>query len=144
MLSPKRTKYRKYQKGRVKGVVTTGTSSGKSVIIGDLMFGRYGMKALKCGRISARVLEAARRTITRQIKRRGRVWIRIFPDIPFTTKPIEVRMGKGKGSISYWASRVRKGQILFELDGVSRRMAFQAICKAIQKLPIMAKFVELS
>ncbi len=144
MLGPKRTKYRKYQKGRAKGVVTTGSSSGSSVITGELMFGQYGIKALDCGRLSARVLEAVRRTMTRQIKRRGQIWIRVFPDIPFTMKPVEVRMGKGKGSVSYWASRVKKGQILFELDGVSKRLARQAVYKATQKLPIMAKFVELS
>ena len=143
MLSPKRTKYRKYQKGRIRGTVTNGTSSGKNVVIGDLMFGQYGIKALTSGRLSASVLEAARRTMTRQCRRRGQLWIRVFPDIPFTAKPVEVRMGKGKGSLSFWASRVKKGQILFELDGISKRIARQAVYKAIQKLSITAKFVEL-
>ena len=108
MLSPKRTKYRKAHKGRIHGDAKGGTS---------LNFGSYGMKALQPERITARQIEAARRAITRHIKRQGRVWIRIFPDLPVTKKPTEVRMGKGKGSVEFWAAKVKPGRIIFELDG---------------------------
>ena len=114
MLSPKRTKYRKAHKGRIHGDAKGGTV---------LNFGSYGMKALQPERITARQIEAARRAITRHIKRQGRVWIRIFPDLPVTKKPTEVRMGKGKGSVEFWAAKVKPGRIIFELDGVAESLA---------------------
>ena len=114
MLSPKRTKFRKAHKGRIHGDAKGGTT---------LNFGSYGMKALQPERITARQIEAARRAITRHIKRQGRVWIRIFPDLPVTKKPTEVRMGKGKGSVEFWAAKVKPGRIIFELDGVAESLA---------------------
>src|ERR1700730_8236319 len=114
MLQPKRTKYRKAHKGRIHGLAKGGTL---------LNFGSYGLKALEPERITARQIEAARRAITRQMKRQGRVWIRIFPDLPVSDKPAEVRMGKGKGAIEYWAARVAPGRIMFEVDGVSDETA---------------------
>jgi large subunit ribosomal protein L16 len=111
MLQPKRTKYRKQFKGRIKGVAKGGS---------DLNFGSYGLKAQEPDRVNARQIEAARRAITRHMKRAGRVWIRIFPDVPVTSKPTEVRMGKGKGSVDYWAAKVKPGRIMFEIDGVQR------------------------
>ncbi len=132
MLSPKRTKYRKAFKGRIKGVATTGTL---------LNFGTFGMKALEPSRITARQIEAARRAITRHLKRQGRVWIRIFPDIPATTKPAEVRMGSGKGSPEFWYARVHPGRIMFEIDGVPVGLAREAFDLAAAKLPIKTKFI---
>lgn len=133
MLSPKKTKYRKAFKGRIKGVATSGAS---------VSFGSYGLKALEPSRITARQIEASRRAITRSMRRIGRLWIRIFPDLPVSTKPAEVRMGSGKGAPEYWACRVKPGRILFELDGVSRSLAEEAFNLAAEKLPIKTKFVE--
>ncbi|WP_138063024.1 50S ribosomal protein L16 [Azospirillum sp. SYSU D00513] len=132
MLSPKRTKYRKAHKGRIHGNAKGGT---------ELNFGAFGLKALEPERITARQIEAARRTITRHMKRQGRVWIRVFPDLPVSTKPAEVRMGSGKGSPEYWAARVHPGRILFELDGVPYDLAKRAFELAAAKLPIKTKFV---
>src|SRR5438477_1831857 len=132
MLSPKRTKFRKAHKGRIKGLAKGGTS---------LNFGTYGLKALEPERISARQIEAARRAITRAMKRTGRVWIRIFPDVPVSIKPAEVRMGSGKGSPEFWVCRVHPGRILFEIDGVPAELARQALTLGAAKLPIKAKFV---
>src|SRR6056300_781651 len=132
MLSPKRTKYRKAHKGRIHGDAKGGTT---------LNFGSFGMKALQPERITARQIEAARRAITRHIKRQGRVWIRIFPDLPVTKKPTEVRMGKGKGSVEFWAAKVKPGRIIFELDGVAEPLAREAFELGSAKLPIRTKFV---
>ena len=132
MLQPKRTKYRKQFKGRIKGVAKGGS---------DLNFGSYGLKAQEPERVTARQIEAARRAITRHMKRAGRVWIRIFPDLPVTSKPTEVRMGKGKGSVDYWAARVKPGRIMFEIDGVPLDVAQGAMERAAAKLPIKTKFV---
>ena len=132
MLSPKRTKYRKAHKGRIHGDAKGGTS---------LNFGSYGMKALQPERITARQIEAARRAITRHIKRQGRVWIRIFPDLPVTKKPTEVRMGKGKGAPEYWVACVKPGTILFEAAGVTRDLAKEALSLAAQKLPVSSRFI---
>ena len=132
MLLPKRTKHNKQHKGRIHGVAKGGTS---------LNFGSYGMKAMEPERITARQIEAARRAITRHLRRAGRVWIRIFPDVPVSSKPAEVRMGKGKGSTDYWACRVKPGRIMFELDGVSEELARGAFERAAAKLPIKVKFV---
>ena len=132
MMSPKKTKYRKAHKGRIHGNAKGGTS---------LNFGAYGMKALQPERITARQIEAARRAITRHMKRQGRLWIRIFPDLPVTKKPTEVRLGKGKGSVEYWACRVKPGRILFELDGVPIDTAKRAFELATAKLPIKTKFI---
>jgi len=132
MLSPKRTKYRKAHKGRVKGVAKGGTA---------LNFGAYGLKAVGPARITARQIEAARRAITRHIRRQGRVWIRIFPDVPVSQKPAEVRMGKGKGSPEFWMCRVKPGRIMFELDGVPVDLARQAFTLASAKLPVDTRFV---
>ena len=132
MLSPKRTKFRKTHKGRIHGMAKGGTV---------LNFGSYGMKALQPERITARQIEAARRAITRHIKRQGRVWIRIFPDVPVTKKPTEVRMGKGKGSVEFWAARVKPGRIMFELEGVTESLAKEALELGSAKLPIRTKFV---
>ena len=133
MLQPKRTKFRKQFKGRIHGVSKGGT---------ELNFGAYGLKALEPERITARQIEAARRAITRYMKRAGRVWIRIFPDLPVTAKPTEVRMGKGKGSVDYWAARVAPGRIMFELDGVSEEVAREALSLGAAKLPIKTRFVQ--
>jgi len=132
MLQPKRTKFRKMHKGRIHGNAKGGS---------DLNFGAYGLKALEPERITARQIEAARRSITRQMKRQGRVWIRVFPDLPVTSKPAEVRQGKGKGSVDYWACRVKPGRIMFEVDGVSEEIARRAFELAAAKLPIKTKFV---
>lgn len=134
MLQPKRTKYRKYQKGKIRGIKPNTT---------ELKFGRYGLKALETGRITARTLEAVRRVLTRKFKRTGQIWIRIFPDISVSSKPAEVRMGKGKGSPEYWVCRIQKGQILFEMDGVSSQLAQQAAILAYYKLPLKTKFISL-
>ncbi|WP_366657320.1 50S ribosomal protein L16 [Fodinicurvata sp. EGI_FJ10296] len=132
MLSPKRTKFRKAHKGRVKGVAKGGT---------DLNFGAFGLRAVSPGRVTARQIEAARRAITRHIRRQGRVWIRIFPDVPVSQKPAEVRMGKGKGSPEYWMCRVKPGRVMFELDGVPGVLAKEAFALASSKLPVDTRFV---
>ncbi len=132
MLSPKKTKYRKQFKGRIHG-----TSKGNIA----LNFGSYGLKALEPERITARQIEAARRAITREMKRQGRVWIRIFPDVPVSDKPAEVRMGKGKGAVEYWAARVAPGRIMFEIDGVSDETARSALSLGAAKLPIKTRVV---
>ena len=132
MLSPKRTKFRKAHKGRIHGNAKGGTS---------LNFGGFGLKALEPGRITARQIEAARRAMTRHIRRQGNVWIRIFPDVPVSSKPAEVRMGKGKGSTDYWACRVKPGRIMFEMDGVDGEIAKRAFELAAAKLPIKCKIV---
>lgn len=132
MLSPKKTKYRKAHKGRIHGNAKGGSA---------LNFGQYGLKALEPERITARQIEAARRSISRYVKRVGRLWIRVFPDVPVSKKPAEVRMGSGKGSVEYWAARVKPGRILFEIDGVSEEIAREAFDRAAAKLPIKTKFV---
>jgi len=133
MLQPKRTKFRKQHKGRIKGVAKGGSS---------LTFGAYGLKAMEPDRVNARQIEAARRAITRHMKRAGRVWIRIFPDLPVSAKPTEVRMGKGKGSIDYWAARVKPGRIMFEIDGVSEEVAREALRLGGRKLSVKTRFVQ--
>ncbi len=132
MLSPKRTKYRKAHKGRIHGPAKGGF---------DLNFGAYGLKALQPERVTARQIEAARRAITRHLKRLGRVWIRVFPDVPVSTKPAEVRMGSGKGTPEFWVCRVHPGRIMFEIDGVSEQTAREAFALAAAKLPIRTKVV---
>ncbi len=132
MLQPKKTKYRKQFKGRVHGAAKAGFS---------LNFGAFGLKSLEPERVTARQIEAARRAITRQMKRQGRVWIRVFPDVPITDKPAEVRMGKGKGSVEYWAARVHPGRILFEIDGVPADVAHEALRLGAAKLPVKTKVV---
>jgi large subunit ribosomal protein L16 len=131
MLQPKRTKFRKMQKGRVKGIATRGHS---------IAFGSFGLKSLEAGWITARQLEAARIAVTRAMKREGQVWIRIFPDKPITRKPAEVRMGKGKGAPEYWVAVIKPGTILFEAGGVDRATAYEALRLAENKLPIKTKF----
>ncbi len=132
MLSPKRTKFRKQHKGRIHGNAKGGT---------DLNFGKFGLKALEPERITARQIEASRRAIQRHVKRAGRLWIRIFPDVPVTAKPAEVRMGKGKGSVDRWVAKVKPGRIMFEMDGVNEDLARRAFELAAAKLPIKTKFV---
>jgi len=132
MLSPKRTKFRKAHKGRIKGDAKGGFT---------LSFGGFGLKALEPERVTARQIEAARRAITRAMKRQGRVWIRIFPDLPVSTKPAEVRMGSGKGAPEYWVARVKPGRVMFEIDGVSVETAREALSLGAAKLPIKTKFV---
>jgi len=132
MLQPKRTKFRKAHKGRIKGTAQKGAS---------LTFGAYGLKATTPNRVTSRQIEAARRVITRHMKRAGRVWIRIFPDVPVSKKPTEVRMGKGKGSPEYWACRVKPGRIMFEVDGVPAAVAHEALKLAAAKLPLQARIV---
>ena len=132
MLSPKRTKFRKAHKGRIHGNAKGGT---------QLNFGSYGLKALTPARVTARQIEAARRAITRHIRRAGRVWIRIFPDVPVSSKPAEVRMGKGKGSPEFGACRVEPGRVMFELEGVPRELAQQAFTLASAKLPVDTRFI---
>lgn len=132
MLSPKRTKYRKAFKGRIHGQAKGGT---------QLNFGAFGLKALEPARLSSRQIEAARRAITRHMKRAGRVWIRIFPDVPVSQKPAEVRQGKGKGAPEWWACRVKPGRIMFEIDGVPKTVAEEAFTLAAAKLPIKTKLV---
>ncbi len=132
MLSPKRTKFRKAHKGRIHGAAKGGT---------QLNFGSFGLKALEPARITSRQIEAARRALTRHIKRQGRVWIRIFPDVPVSSKPAEVRMGSGKGTPEFWAARVHPGRIMFELDGVPGDIATRAFELAAAKLPIKTKIV---
>ncbi len=132
MLQPKRTKHRKLHKGRIRGEAKGGS---------DLNFGTYGLKAIEPERITARQIEAARRAMTRHMKRQGRVWIRIFPDVPVTSKPVEVRMGKGKGSVDFWACKVKPGRVMFEIDGVGDDIAREALRLAAMKLPIKTRVV---
>jgi large subunit ribosomal protein L16 len=133
MLQPMRTKFRKAHKGRIKGAATSGAT---------LSFGQFGLKAMEPDRLTARQIEAARRAMTRHMKRAGRVWIRIFPDVPVSKKPLEVRMGSGKGTPELWVARVKPGRILFELDGVTTALAREALDLAAAKLPIKTRFVE--
>jgi large subunit ribosomal protein L16 len=133
MLQPKKTKFRKQHKGRIHGTAKGGT---------QLSFGQYGLKALEPERVTARQIEAARRAITRQMKRAGRVWIMVFPDVPVSKKPIEVRMGKGKGAPEFWCCRVHPGRIMFEVDGVPNETAREALRLGAAKLPIRTRFVE--
>ena len=133
MLQPKRTKFRKAFKGRIHGDAKGGTA---------LNFGAYGLKAMEPDRLTARQIEAARRAITRHMKRQGRVWIRIFPDLPVTSKPTEVRMGKGKGSVDYWAARVHPGRVMFEIDGVDEVVAREALRLGAAKLPVRTRFIQ--
>src|SRR5881296_2869031 len=132
MLQPSKTKFRKAHKGRIKGLATSGA---------ELNFGQYGLKAMEPDRLTARQIEAARRAITRHMKRAGRVWIRVFPDVPVSRKPAEVRMGSGKGAPEFWAARVKPGRVLFELDGVPVTVAKEALALAAAKLPIKTRFV---
>src|SRR5579872_1950683 len=132
MLQPKKTKYRKQFKGRIHGLAKAGST---------LNFGSHGLKSMEPERVTARQIEAARRAITRQMKRQGRVWIRMFPDVPVTTKPAEVRMGSGKGSVEFWAARVAPGRIMFEVDGVPDDVAREALRLGAAKLPVRTKVV---
>ena len=132
MLQPKRTKFRKTQKGRNRGLAQNGNK---------VSFGEYGLKATARGRITARQIEAARRAMTRHIKRGGKIWIRIFPDCPISTKPLEVRMGKGKGNVDYWVAKVQPGSVLYEMEGVSEELAREAFKLAAAKLPVQTTFV---
>ncbi|HEY4820869.1 MAG TPA: 50S ribosomal protein L16 [Xanthobacteraceae bacterium] len=132
MLQPSKTKFRKAHKGRIHGLATSGAT---------LSFGEYGLKAMEPDRITARQIEAARRAMTRHMKRSGRVWIRIFPDVPVSKKPLEVRMGSGKGTPELWVARVKPGRIMFEIDGVPIQLAKEALALAAAKLPIKTRFV---
>jgi len=133
MLQPMRTKFRKAHKGRIHGTSKAGT---------ELNFGQFGLKALEPDRVTARQIEAARRALTRHMKRAGRVWIRVYPDVPVSKKPIEVRMGKGKGTPEFWVCRVKPGRIMFEVDGVSVQVATEALGLAAAKLSVKTRFVE--
>ena len=133
MLQPKKTKFRKQFKGRISGDAKGGTT---------LNFGSYGLKAMEPERITARQIEAARRAITREMKRQGRVWIRVFPDVPVSAKPAEVRMGSGKGTPEFWICRIKPGRIMFEVDGVPKQLASEAFALAAAKLPINTRFVQ--
>src|SRR5246500_5396250 len=133
MLQPMRTKFRKAHKGRIKGAATSGAT---------LSFGQFGLKAMEPDRVTARQIEAARRAMTRHMKRAGRVWIRIYPDVPVSKKPLEVRMGSGKGAPELWVARVKPGRILFEIDGVPVQVAKEALALAAAKLPIKTRFIE--
>ena len=133
MLQPIKTKFRKAHKGRIHGQATSGAS---------LAFGEYGLKAVEPERVTARQIEAARRALTRHMKRAGQVWIRVYPDVPVSKKPLEVRMGSGKGTPEYWVVRVKPGRILFEIDGVSQQIAREALTLAAAKLPIKTRFIE--
>lgn len=132
MLQPKRTKFRKQQKSRNRGLAQNGNR---------VSFGEFGLKAVDRGQLTARQIEAARRAMTRHIKRGGKVWIRIFPDCPITKKPIEVRMGKGKGNVEYWVAKIQPGKVLYEMEGVSEEIAREAFARAAAKLPIATTFV---
>ena len=132
MLQPKRTKYRKQMKGKNRGLASQGNT---------VSFGEYGLKAIDRGRITARQIEAARRAMTRHIRRGGKIWIRIFPDKPITKKPLEVRQGKGKGNVEYWVSQIQPGRILYEMSGVEEDLAKEALTLAAAKLPVNTKFV---
>ena len=132
MLQPKKTKYRKQQKGKLRGFATSGAK---------VSFGEFGLKAITRGRVTARQIEAARRAMTRHIKRGGKIWIRMFPDKPITKKPLEVRQGKGKGNVEYWVAQIQPGKILYEMSGVEETLAKEAFELAAAKLPIKTKFV---
>ncbi len=132
MLQPKRTKFRKMMKGRNRGLAHRGSK---------VSFGEFGLKSTGRGRITARQIEAARRTMTRHIKRDGKIWIRVFPDKPITTKPLEVRQGKGKGNVEYWVAQIQPGKVLFEMEGVSAQLASEAFALAAAKLPVATTFV---
>ncbi len=132
MLQPKRTKFRKMFKGKNRGLAQTGSK---------VSFGEFGLKATERGRVSARQIEAARRAMTRKVKRTGKIWIRIFPDVPISSKPLEVRMGKGKGNVDYWCSKVQPGTMLYEMEGVDEETAREAFRLAANKLPIKTTFV---
>jgi len=132
VLQPKRTKFRKMFKGKNRGFAQSGNK---------VSFGEYGLKATERGRVSARQIEAARRAMTRKVKRNGKIWIRIFPDVPISSKPLEVRMGKGKGNVDYWCSKVQPGTVLYEMEGVSEELAREAFRLAANKLPIKTTFV---
>jgi len=132
MLQPKRTKYRKQMKGKNRGLASQGNK---------VSFGEYGLKATDRGRITARQIEAARKAMTRHIKREGKIWIRIFPDKPITKKPLEVRQGKGKGNVEYWVAQIQPGRILYEMSGVDENLAKEALKLAAAKLPVDTKFV---
>ncbi len=133
MLAPKRTKYRKQMKGRNRGLANRGSK---------VSFGQFGLKAIGRGQLTARQLEAARRAMTRHVKRGGKIWVRIFPDKPITKKPLEVRQGKGKGSVEYWVALIQPGKVLFEMEGVTKELAQEAFRLAAQKLPMKVVFVE--
>jgi large subunit ribosomal protein L16 len=133
MLQPKRTKFRKQHKGRNRGLATTGSK---------VSFGEYGLKATARGRLTARQIEAARRTITRTVKRGGKLWIRVFPDKPISKKPLEVRMGKGKGNVEYWVAQIQPGRMLYEIEGVPEELAREAFSLAAAKLPMKTTFVK--
>jgi large subunit ribosomal protein L16 len=133
MLQPKKTKFRRQFKGRIKGVATSGAT---------LAFGEFGLKAMEPERVTARQIEAARRALTRHMKRAGRVWIRVYPDVPVSKKPTEVRMGKGKGAVEFWAARVKPGRIMFEVGGVPVDVARESLTLAAAKLPIKTRFVQ--
>src|SRR5881409_2432371 len=133
MMQPKKTKFRKAHKGRIHGVATSGAT---------LSFGQFGLKAMAPERITARQIEAARRALTRHMKRAGRVWIRIYPDVPVSKKPLEVRMGSGKGAPEFWVARIKPGRVLFEVDGVPVTLAREALALAAAKLPIKTRFIE--
>ena len=133
MLQPKRTKFRKMQKGRNRGLAHRGSK---------ISFGEYGLKAVGRGRITARQIEAARRAMTRHIKRGGKIWIRVFPDKPITQKPLEVRQGKGKGNVEYWVAQIQPGKVLYEMEGVSEELAREAFALAAAKLPLSTTFVK--
>ncbi len=132
MLQPKRTKFRKQRKSRNRGLAQNGNR---------VSFGEYGLKAVDRGQLTARQIEAARRAMTRHIKRGGKIWIRIFPDVPITKKPIEVRMGKGKGNVEYWVAKIQPGKVLYEMEGVSEKIAREAFARAAAKLPMNTVFV---
>ncbi|WP_027349302.1 50S ribosomal protein L16 [Halotalea alkalilenta] len=133
MLQPKRTKFRKQHKGRNRGLANRGSS---------VSFGEYGLKAIGRGRLTARQIEAGRRAITRHVKRGGKIWIRVFPDKPISEKPLEVRMGKGKGSVEYWVAQIQPGRVLYEIEGVSEELAREAFTLAAQKMPVATTFVK--
>jgi large subunit ribosomal protein L16 len=135
MLQPKRTKFRKQMKGRNRGLATRGNK---------VSFGEYGLKAVGRGRLTARQLEAGRRAMTRRVKRGGKIWIRVFPDKPITKKPLEVRQGKGKGSVEYWVAQIQPGRMLYEMEGVSEELAREALTLAAAKLPFPTAFVKRS
>ena len=135
MLQPKRTKFRKMMKGRNRGLAHRGSK---------VDFGEYGLKAISRGRLTARQIEAARRAMTRHVKRGGKIWIRVFPDKPITNKPLEVRMGKGKGNVEYWVAQIQPGKVLYEMEGVSEELAREAFALAAAKLPVQTTFVKRS
>jgi large subunit ribosomal protein L16 len=133
MLQPKRTKFRKQHKGRNRGLAFAGS---------DVSFGEYGLKSTGRGRLTARQIEAARRAITRHVKRGGKIWIRVFPDKPITKKPLEVRQGKGKGNVEYWVAQIQPGRMLYEIEGISEELAREAFALASAKLPVSTAFVK--